>query len=66
MTEIALTQADSGRTIPAALGDAIRIELPETPTTGFRWAVGPLDPTLLRGDGSFALPSWARAAPAWS
>lgn len=52
MAEIELTGADSGRGISAASGDSIRIALTERPTTGFRWALGPLDPKCLALEGS--------------
>jgi inhibitor of cysteine peptidase len=39
MAEIVVTQAESGRSVTAAIGDQIKIELPENPTTGFRWEI---------------------------
>jgi inhibitor of cysteine peptidase len=33
------TDADSGRTVTAVVGDTISIRLPENPSTGFSWAV---------------------------
>lgn len=34
-------EQDSGRTLEARVGDAIRIVLPENPTTGFVWTADP-------------------------
>ncbi len=39
MPEIFLTQTHQNATIRAHAGDAIHISLPETPTSGCRWAV---------------------------
>jgi len=36
-TEIGLV--DNGRSIPVALGELVALQLPENPTTGYRWAV---------------------------
>jgi inhibitor of cysteine peptidase len=37
MTEIRLTINDNDKTVEAQMGDSIVIELPENPTTGYRW-----------------------------
>lgn len=37
MVEVLLTKSDDGRTIEATVGDSLVIELPENPTTGYRW-----------------------------
>ncbi len=37
MAEVLLTTNDDGRTIETAVGDSLLIELPENPTTGYRW-----------------------------
>ena len=37
MTHISLSKHDDGRTIETRVGDLVVIELPENPTTGFRW-----------------------------
>jgi inhibitor of cysteine peptidase len=48
MTEVRLTEADTGRTLDVGLGDEIVVRLNENPTTGYRWQVervsGPLEP----------------------
>jgi len=43
MSAITLTEADNGKVIDVSQGDTITIQLPENPTTGFRWAVDKLD-----------------------
>ncbi|HUO45649.1 MAG TPA: protease inhibitor I42 family protein [Acidimicrobiia bacterium] len=40
-----LTEKDNGRTVEAE-GDEIEIVLGENPTTGFRWSVVDLDPSV--------------------
>ena len=36
---LALTAADSGKTLEIRSGDTLSIQLPENPTTGYRWAM---------------------------
>ena len=48
MSDIVIGQDDGGRGVTAAVGDRIRIELPENPTTGFRWQVETVDAAVLR------------------
>jgi predicted secreted protein len=43
----ALTQADSGKTIQIKSGDTISINLPENPTTGYRWTIQSADEQYL-------------------
>jgi len=44
---IEVGESDDGREIQMHVGDAICFELPENPTTGYRWSVGhPLPPEL--------------------
>jgi inhibitor of cysteine peptidase len=52
MTPLTLTQADDGRAIDLVVGAVVRIELPENPTTGYRWALGEIDDAVvaLRGE----------------
>ena len=47
MTEIDLTRADDGKALTVNPGDVVSISLPETPTSGFRWAVDSSDPDIL-------------------
>ncbi len=47
MAETVISEADGGRTIPLRVGDTLRAELSENPTTGFRWSVTPSDTQLL-------------------
>jgi len=42
VAEIVVKVENDGRTVSAKVGDSLTIELPENPTTGFRWA--PVDP----------------------
>ena len=39
MADIVITEADLGREVAARVGDAVVVQLPENPTTGFRWAL---------------------------
>ena len=43
-----MTQADDGRLLSVGLGDVIKVNLAENPTTGYRWAVDTLDTTALQ------------------
>ena len=47
MAEIVVTQDHNGGTVSAKVGDVIKLELPENPTTGYRWAVGTVDTKIL-------------------
>ena len=43
MPDATLTQKDNGRSIELKVGGELVIDLPENPTTGYRWSVrGPL------------------------
>lgn len=52
MTEVIITPSESGKTLHAQVGDVVVVRLPESPTTGFRWAIvgGPDDVLRLRDD----------------
>jgi inhibitor of cysteine peptidase len=39
MADILITQGHNGGAVSAKVGDTVTIELPETPTTGFRWTL---------------------------
>ncbi len=41
MAEIVVGAGENGRLFGVAVGDSVRIELPENPTTGFRWQMEP-------------------------
>ncbi len=60
---IVLTEADAGRTIEATVGQEIVIRLKGNPTTGFRWAVGPIEGEALEQKGEVAYEGPARALP---
>ena len=51
MPELRLTQSSNGSTVQAHEGDTILLELPEIPTTGYRWNLTSHDEMLrLSGD----------------
>ncbi len=56
MSEIVITQGYNGATISANSGDTLTIQLPENPTTGYRWTMvaANTDVLLLTG-GDFQL-----------
>jgi inhibitor of cysteine peptidase len=57
MAEILVTRAESGRTVSARVGDTIRVELEESPTTGYRWALSSGDARIVEPQGdSFMQP----------
>lgn len=39
MADIVISEADLGREVAARVGDALVVQLPENPTTGFRWGL---------------------------
>lgn len=43
MPEIQVSRGDNGTTIQARAGDTIVVRLPESPTTGYRWAIAQSD-----------------------
>src|SRR5260370_34070041 len=47
MAEIVVKQENNGSTVSPKVGDSLVVELPEGPTTGFRWAPAELDPTIV-------------------
>ena len=47
-----LTETDNDRTIDLAVGDAVRISLPENATTGYRWAIDRVDDDVIEAAGS--------------
>lgn len=51
MAEFAVANGENDRTVLIAVGDVVKIELPENPTTGFRWQV------MSAGDGVLSLRS---------
>lgn len=65
MAMIPLKRQDAGRTIEVEVGDVLRIELTENPTTGYRWAWEPDQlPGLSLRDSSFEFdPDAAIGAP---
>ena len=53
MTALTLTEAQDGSTVPAQGADTVVVELPESPTTGFRWSVDNGEEALEPTDASF-------------
>jgi inhibitor of cysteine peptidase len=47
MADIVITEADRGREVEARVGDVLVVQLPENPTTGFRWALASPDSKVL-------------------
>jgi len=48
MTEFVVREGENGRAMTVGIGDSVKIELPENPTTGFRWQVASVDAGVLR------------------
>jgi inhibitor of cysteine peptidase len=46
-----LTQGDDGRTVGVHMGDILQVNLPENPTTGYRWKVHECDDAILTFEG---------------
>ena len=58
MAEIVVKEENDGCTVSANLGDSLTVELPENPTTGFRWAPTELDESIIaRGTDELILGS---------
>lgn len=53
MVDLVLTEADAGRTVEVAPGQAVQLRLPENPTTGYRWVLTmtPADCLAIASDG---------------
>lgn len=61
MAELTLGLADDGRALDARPGSMIVIELPENPTTGFRWSLrSRVEPALIRKSDTFEHPAEPR------
>ncbi len=55
MSMITLTQADRGKAVTLQPGQTLVMDLPENPTTGFRWAIARNDDaTLALRDSNYA------------
>ncbi len=52
MAESVMTQAHNGQSAHLKAGDVLTVKLPESPTTGYRWAVDRLDGSVLKQAGS--------------
>lgn len=61
MAELTLGPADDGRAVGARPGTVIVVELPENPTTGFRWSLRcRVEPVLERKRDAFVPPPHMR------
>lgn len=56
MAEHVVTDADNEKTIEVRKGDSLTLQLPENPTTGYRWNLDQHDPSILEhvGGSTFA------------
>jgi inhibitor of cysteine peptidase len=61
MPELGLTQSSNGSTVQAHEGDTLVLELPENPTTGYRWNLTSHD-EILRLSGDSFQPSGSQGA----
>jgi inhibitor of cysteine peptidase len=52
MSGVTLTEADNGKSIAVPLGGKVILQLNETPSTGFRWAVDTGDNEIIELHGS--------------
>jgi len=51
MADIVITDADGNRDVAARAGDTLAVQLPENPTTGYRWVQSALDRNILESIG---------------
>ena len=56
MAEIVISSVDHGSTVELRLGDTLVVRLPESPGTGFRWALGSDSPSVLEPNGDSYVP----------
>jgi inhibitor of cysteine peptidase len=61
MSSQVITEADHGKTVDLKKGDALTVELPENPTTGYRWSLDEHNPAALEAAAS---PAFEPSAPA--
>jgi inhibitor of cysteine peptidase len=61
MSEIAIGAAHSGTLVQASVGDTLRLEIGENPTTGFRWQRDDQDELLESSGDRFAPPEGSAA-----
>jgi inhibitor of cysteine peptidase len=47
MTQLQLTMSDNGKTIDLAPGTRLVLMLMENPSTGYRWAIDPIEPPVV-------------------
>ncbi|MEQ4300229.1 protease inhibitor I42 family protein [Plantactinospora sp. B6F1] len=51
MARVDVTEADAGRSCPAAPGDLVVVQLTETPSSGYRWRLDAVDSAVLAPAG---------------
>jgi inhibitor of cysteine peptidase len=47
MGQVIVTKAQDGETLTLRVGDSLLLQLPENPSTGYRWAFAAIDESLL-------------------
>jgi inhibitor of cysteine peptidase len=52
MKQVTITREQLDGVVAVQRGDAIVIELPDQPTTGYRWEIASVDPALVEVEGS--------------
>jgi inhibitor of cysteine peptidase len=52
MRQVAITRAQQDDVVAVKRGDVIVVELPDQPSTGYRWDVASSDPALVEIEGS--------------
>lgn len=48
MREVTISESDHGRLVEVAPDDRVAVQLPENPSTGYRWELEPPDDAVLR------------------
>jgi len=57
MGDVTLTETQTGSSVEANPGDRIIVALEESPTSGFRWELDPLDQDVLELESSDFIPA---------
>jgi predicted secreted protein len=59
MAQLELTESDAGRSYSPSPGDLVVVQLPETPSSGFRWQLDEVDVAVLAPAGDSFRPDGA-------
>ncbi|MFC6015869.1 protease inhibitor I42 family protein [Plantactinospora solaniradicis] len=59
MANLELTESDGGRSYSPSPGDVVVVQLPETPSSGFRWQLDTVDASVLAPAGDSFRPDQA-------